>query len=108
MKPQSVHHFQEWFEALQTTDQSQVAMMRLEAGAESGPAEEQHPQSDQILLVLEGTLKGTLRGEPVTLQKGEFITIPAGVPHRFFNDSTTSSLTFNVYAPPAYPPDTRG
>lgn len=81
--------------------------MRLDPGHESGSKEETHPHSDQILLMLEGTIKGTLCGEPVSLQKGEFITIPAGAPHRFFNDTQLPSLTFNVYAPPAYPPDTR-
>lgn len=108
MKPQSVHNFREWFEALHTTEQSQVAMMRLEPGKETGPEPESHEASDQVLLVLEGRIEGGVNGEEVTLEKGEFIIIPAGTPHRFYNDSDVSALTFNVYAPPAYPPDAKG
>lgn len=108
MKPQSVHNFQEWFEALHTTEQSQVAMMRLEPGKETGPEPESHEKSDQVLLVLEGHLRGEIDGEAVALERGEFIIIPASAPHRFWNGSDVSALTFNVYAPPAYPPDAKG
>lgn len=108
MKPQSVHNFKEWFETLHTTDKSQVAMMRLAPGDESGSEAESHPGSDQILLVLEGQIEGEVGEEKISLHKGEFITIPADHPHRFYNDSDESVLTFNVYAPPAYPPQTKG
>lgn len=107
MKPQSVHNSREWFETLHTTEQSQVAMMRLEPGAESGPEPERHVKSDQVMLVLEGMVEGDVHDEHVTLHKGEFITIPANTPHRFYNDAESPVLTFNVYAPPAYPPDTK-
>jgi mannose-6-phosphate isomerase-like protein (cupin superfamily) len=108
MKPQSVHNFKEWFETLHTTAQSQVAMMRLNPGQESGDSAESHLGSDQVLLVLEGTLQGEVAGECISLSKGEFITIPADTPHRFYNSSVTPALTFNVYAPPAYPTHTCG
>ncbi|MES2736697.1 MAG: cupin domain-containing protein [Verrucomicrobiota bacterium] len=108
MTPQSVHNFQEWFEALHTTEQSQVAMMRLEPGRETGPGPESHARSDQVLLVLEGTLEGEIADERISMGKGDFITVPAGTPHRFYNAGERSALTFNVYAPPAYPPDARG
>lgn len=108
MKPQSIHHFQDWFEALHTTDLTQVAMMRLDPGSESGPDLDSHPNSDQVLLVIEGSIKGKIGEESIILTKGEFITIPADMPHRFYNDSDNTALTFNVYAPPAYPPNSRG
>lgn len=108
MKPQSVHNFKEWFETLHTTDKSQVAMMRLNPGDETGVEAESHTHSDQVLLVLEGQVKGEVGNEEVALKKGEFVTIPADRPHRFYNDSNESALTFNVYAPPAYPPETKG
>jgi mannose-6-phosphate isomerase-like protein (cupin superfamily) len=108
MKPQSVYNFKEWFETLHTTDKSQVAMMRLDPGDETGEEAESHPHSDQVILVLEGQITGEMGGEKVTLDKGEFVTIPAGLPHRFYNKSNEFALTFNVYAPPAYPPETKG
>lgn len=108
MKPQSVHNFQEWFEALHTTDKSQVAMMHLDSGAESAAEPESHPHSDQVMLVLEGTVEGDIQDEHVKLHKGEFITIPANTSHRFYNPSEDPVLTFNFYAPPAYPASTQG
>lgn len=108
MKPQSVHDFQEWFETLHTTARSQVAMMRLDPGRETGKSAESHPHSDQALLVLEGAVKGEVEDKSVQLAQGEFIVIPAGARHRFYNESDQPALTFNVYALPAYPPETKG
>lgn len=108
MKPQSVTNFQQWFEALHTTEQTQVAMMRLEPGRHTGPDAKEHPVSDQVLLVLEGRVSGEIADDKITLQKGEFVVIPARTPHRFYNHFDESVLTFNVYAPPAYPAKTKG
>lgn len=83
-------------------------MMTLTEGQETGPQPESHPVSDQVLLVLEGTLEGEVNGVPVNLTEGQFLVIPAGSPHRFCNRRSTPALTFNVYAPPAYPPETKG
>jgi mannose-6-phosphate isomerase-like protein (cupin superfamily) len=108
MKPQSVHAFQEWFETLHTTAKSQVAMMRLQPGMETGAAAETHPESDQVMLVMEGAVCGEVAEEEVMLRQGEFMVIPANVPHRFYNNFAEPVLTFNVYATPAYPPHTKG
>ena len=43
-----------------------------------------------------------------SLKKGDVIIIPAGVKHRFTNPGRTPAVTFNVYAPPAYPAGTKG
>jgi mannose-6-phosphate isomerase-like protein (cupin superfamily) len=45
----------------------------------------------------------TLGDEHPTLKKGDVITIPAGVKHRFTNRAAKPAVTFNVYSPPAYP-----
>lgn len=108
MKPQSVYDFQQWFETLHTTEKSQVAMMRLDPGCSTGDTAEAHPDSDQVLLVLEGKIKGDVDAQAVVLSQGEFVVIPAKAPHRFYNDFAESALTFNVYALPAYPPETKG
>jgi mannose-6-phosphate isomerase-like protein (cupin superfamily) len=36
------------------------------------------------------------------------LLIPAGVKHRFTNRGHKSAVTFNVYAPPEYPANTKG
>jgi mannose-6-phosphate isomerase-like protein (cupin superfamily) len=98
----------EWFEVLQTNERTQTAMMTLGAGDATGEKAEAHKQSDQVLLVLDGELEGEVGEEQPHLRKGDVIIIPAGVKHRFTNPGKKAAVTFNVYAPPAYPPDTKG
>lgn len=95
-----------WFEVLTTTDHSQVAMMRLAEGQVTGEPED-HPESDQVLLVLDGCVTGTIGEDEVTVCTGQFVVIPAGVKHQFRNHGQGEAVTFNVYAGPAYPPGTK-
>ena len=97
-----------WFEVLQTTARTQTAMMTLGPGDASGSTAEGHENSDQVLLVLEGELAGEVGSERPTLRKGDVLVIPAGVKHRFENVGRTPAVTFNVYSPPEYPPETKG
>lgn len=98
----------EWFEVLQTSKRSQTAMMTLASGASTGRKAEAHQKSDQVLLMLEGKLTGKVGQEKVRLRKGDVLLIPAGTPHRFTNKARKRAVTFNVYAPPEYPPGTKG
>ena len=93
----------DWFEVLQTSERSQTAVMTLAPGDSTGDKAEAHKESDQVLLMLEGELTGEVGDEHPTLKKGEVITIPAGVKHRFTNRAAKPAVTFNVYSPPAYP-----
>ncbi|QIF02820.1 cupin domain-containing protein [Roseimicrobium sp. ORNL1] len=95
-----------WFEVLTTSDRSQVAMMRLAEGQVTGEPED-HPESDQVLLVLDGCVTGTVGEDEVTVCTGQFVVIPAGVKHQFRNHGQGEAVTFNVYAGPAYPPGTK-
>lgn len=97
----------EWFQVLQTTKRTQTAMMSLEPGAASGEKAEAHEESDQVLLVLQGELIGEVGDERPRLKQGDVIVIEAGTKHRFANASDKAAVTFNVYSPPAYPPDTK-
>ena len=96
-----------WFQVLQTTDRTQTAMMTLEPGAATGDKAEAHDKSDQVLLMLEGELIGEVGDERPRLKQGDVIVIEAGTKHRFANASTKNAVTFNVYSPPAYPPETK-
>jgi mannose-6-phosphate isomerase-like protein (cupin superfamily) len=98
----------EWFQVLQTTDGCQTAMMTLEPAAATGEKAEAHEKSDQVLLMLEGELIGEVGDERPRLKKGDVIVIEAGTKHRFANASDKIAVTFNVYSPPAYPPETKG
>jgi mannose-6-phosphate isomerase-like protein (cupin superfamily) len=98
----------EWFEVLQTSKRTQTAMMSLAPGQATGKKAEAHKKSDQVLLVLSGKLSGKVGREQVRLAKGDVLLIPAGTPHRFKNPGKQAAVSFNVYAPPEYPPDTKG
>ena len=83
-------------------------MMKLEPGQSTGDKAEAHEHSEQILLVLKGVTRGDVGGRQLTLREGEFVVIPANTKHRFVNESEADVLTFNVYTPAAYPPNTKG
>ena len=82
-------------------------MMTLEPGAATGEEPEAHEKSDQVLLMLEGELIGEVGDERPRLKKGDVIVIEARTKHRFANASAEPAVTFNVYSPPAYPPETK-
>jgi mannose-6-phosphate isomerase-like protein (cupin superfamily) len=98
----------EWFQVLQTSRQTQTAMMTLGPGEKTGRNAGAHEKSDQVLLMLSGKLSGTVGPERVALKKGDILLIPAGTPHRFENPGRRKAVTFNVYSPPEYPPGMKG
>jgi mannose-6-phosphate isomerase-like protein (cupin superfamily) len=65
MNVSNIYHAREWFEVLQTTNQSQTAVMRLEPGEPTGKEAESHKHSQQLLLLIEGELLADLDGEIV-------------------------------------------
>ena len=93
-----------WFEVLQTTKRTQIAMMRLKPGRSSGSHKEGHRSSDQVLLVLEGEVEGEIADDTITLRKGDVIVIPADTKHKFTNRASVDAVTFNTYSPPEYEP----
>lgn len=104
----NLHSATDWFEVLQTSDNSQTAIMNLAPGDASGKAMDAHDESDQVLLVLEGEVLAEVGEESARLREGDVVVIPAGIPHRFKNNRTDAARTFSVYAPPAYPAGMRG
>lgn len=98
----------ERFEVLQTSRRAQTAMMTLAPGKATDRKAGVHEKSDQILLVLSGRVSGKVGKEDVCLKKGDVLLIRAGTLHRFKNDGKTPAVTFNVYAPPEYPPGRKG
>ena len=82
--------------------------MELVPGQSTGEQAEAHEESDQVLLVIQGAIEGEVDGTGISLKEDEFILIRAGVKHRFVNHAKDKAVTFNVYAAPAYPADTKG
>ncbi|HWA82163.1 MAG TPA: cupin domain-containing protein [Fimbriimonadaceae bacterium] len=91
----------EFFEVVKTTPRSQFATMVLQPGQVSGELGNEHPDSDQWLIVVEGS------GELVTdagvqpIGQGDVVLVPAPENHQFrAKDEVLRTITF--YGPPAY------
>ncbi len=108
MNVSNIKDAREWFEVLQTQERTQTAMMTLQPGNSTGEKAEAHERSDQVLLLLDGELSGEIGRKRPKLKEGDIVIIPAGVKHRFVNEGDKAAVTFNVYAPPAYPVGTKG
>jgi mannose-6-phosphate isomerase-like protein (cupin superfamily) len=98
----------QFFKVLRTSANSQVAMMTLKHGEESGPMGNDHPRSEQVVFVVEGQLVAEIGEETATLKAGDSVTVPRRARHRFVNRGRRPAVTFNVYAPPAYDEDEEG
>lgn len=100
--PATVNHAGPGFKVLQTSEKSQTATMTLRPGEWSGKKGNEHPESEQTLLVLEGEVIAEIGEDRTTLRKGDVVIVPRKASHRFGNQADSIARTFNVYAPPAY------
>jgi mannose-6-phosphate isomerase-like protein (cupin superfamily) len=73
MNVANVRDASSWFQVLQTTKQSQTAMMTLPAEGQSSEEMNVHEKSDQILLVIEGELNAVVNGQSRVLKQGCFV-----------------------------------
>lgn len=101
----SIRESGEEFHLLETTGRTQTATMTLKPGAATSDELEVHPHSDQVVLMIEGTLIAEAGDERATLGPDQSIIIPAGVKHRFVNEAKETAFAFTVYGPPAYQTD---
>jgi mannose-6-phosphate isomerase-like protein (cupin superfamily) len=95
----------DFFAVLQTAAKSQTAVMVLAPGKASGKFGNEHPDSEQVVLVAEGEILAEIGEEKQTLRKGDVIIIPRKAKHRLVNHSGSPATIFSVYAPPGYPAD---
>jgi mannose-6-phosphate isomerase-like protein (cupin superfamily) len=102
MNVKNIRDASDWFDVLQTTKRTQIAMMTLKPGKSSGSEPEGHKNSDQVLLVLEGEIEGEIGDNAITMRKDDVVVIPAGTKHKFTNRSSADVVTFNTYSPPEY------
>lgn len=93
---------------VETTDRSQIAMMTVEPGKVAG-GPNTHPASDQVALVLEGQAlircwEAGVDGEPTEKRcgPGALLMIPAGTQHWVKSVGEEDLVFFSVYAPPEY------
>lgn len=92
----------DFFHIVSTTDRSQVATMRLLPDQTSGEYGNEHPDSDQVLIVMEGRGHAKVNEETLEIEEGDVLVIRAGEKHQIIADGAGSLRTMNVYAPVAY------
>lgn len=92
-----------FFKVFSTTDKCQIALMRLLPDQKSGEYGNEHPQSDQVCIVMEGRGHAKVDDRTVELEEGDVLVIRAGEKHQIIADGASSLRTMNVYSPVAYP-----
>jgi mannose-6-phosphate isomerase-like protein (cupin superfamily) len=90
------------FSVIENGSALQTAVMVLEPGEESGPLGNEHPESEQVLFVHEGSVEAQIGDKTFEMCAGDSAIVPRDAPHRFINRSRARAVTFNVYAPKAY------
>lgn len=87
-----------------TGTHAQVVVMTLQPGAEIG--EEVHPDTDQLLLFVEGRGTAILDGQPMQLAPNDLVFVRSGARHNFVNVGDGPLRLITVYAPPEHAPGT--
>ena len=90
----------DWFQTLQTASLDQTAIMLLGPGETSAGEQRMHPESDRVLLVLDGEVLAQVAEEKATLRRGDVVFVPAGVSHRVLNNTQESARTLSIYTSP--------
>lgn len=83
---------------------AQLVVMTIPPGGEIG--EEVHPDTDQILLFVEGEGEAVLEGRVSPVGPDRIVLVSAGTRHNFKNTGEGPMRLLTVYAPPEHPPGT--
>ena len=87
-----------------TGEHAQLVTMTIPPGGEIG--EEVHPDTDQLLIFVEGTGQAILEGEGSPVDRNDLVFVKAGTKHNFVNTGDVPLRLVTIYAPPEHPPGT--
>lgn len=87
-----------------TGEHEQVVVMTIPAGGEIG--EEVHPDTDQVLIFIDGTAEAQLDGRTSEVGTDDMVFVRAGTRHNFINRGDGPLRLITIYAPPHHPPGT--
>jgi quercetin dioxygenase-like cupin family protein len=86
----------------QTGQETNGELLRFEviaAPSAIGPPEHVHPQETEFIEVLAGTLVARIAGEMKHFAAGDVFSIPAGTPHRWWNESGDEARVMVEFRP---------
>ena len=87
-----------------TGEHEQVVVMTVPVGQDIG--EEVHPQTDQVLVFVDGQAEAQLDGQSSTVGPNDLVFVHAGTRHNFINIGDAPLRLITIYAPPEHPPGT--
>lgn len=85
---------------LVTGQQMQVVVMTIPPGGEIGA--ETHPDTDQVLLFVDGDGESVLDGTRSPVGPGDLVFVHAGTHHNFVNTGDEPLRIATAYAPPEH------
>jgi mannose-6-phosphate isomerase-like protein (cupin superfamily) len=92
-----------FFKPLHATGDCQAAMMTLKPRqSTTDKPENEHPRSEQWLLVISGTGRAIVGKKRVQLKEGSLLLVEKDEAHQITNTGRAPMRTINFYAPPAY------
>jgi mannose-6-phosphate isomerase-like protein (cupin superfamily) len=83
-----------------TGEHEQVVVMTIPPGGEIG--DEVHPDSDQVLVFIDGRAEAVLDGRPSDVGPNDLVFVRAGVRHNFVNRGEGPLRLITIYAPPEH------
>jgi mannose-6-phosphate isomerase-like protein (cupin superfamily) len=89
---------------IMTGEHEQVVVMTIPPGGEIG--DEVHPQTDQVLVFVEGRGEAILDAESSQVSANDLVFVRAGTRHNFINRGDTPLRLITIYAPPEHAPGT--
>jgi len=87
-----------------TGEHEQVVVMTIPPGGEIG--EEVHPDTDQVLIFIEGNAEAQLDGRTSEVGTNDMVFVRAGTRHNFVNRGEGSLRLITIYAPRHHPSGT--
>lgn len=87
-----------------TGPKAQLVVMSIPVAGDIG--EETHPETDQMLFVVEGKAEAILDGQSQVVDEDNVVYVPAGTRHNIKNIDNEDLKLYTVYAPPQHPDGT--
>ena len=87
-----------------TGEHEQVVVMAIPASGEIG--EEVHPDTDQLLIFVDGNGEAQLDGKSSEVAPNDLVFVHAGTRHNFLNTGDSPLRLITVYSPPEHEPGT--
>ena len=89
---------------IETGEHTQIVLMSIPPAGEIGM--EVHPDTDQVLYLVEGEGKVILDGQERPFKKHDLVLVHAGTWHNFVNTGKKDLKIITTYSPPHHKPGT--